>query len=83
MAEKLVRMFPLHCCRKWIPFVIDDFGHNNRMTLVCHRHPEPVVKYITWKQGIDKPDFDKQLEEEKKKKADEKANPKTGSVASN
>lgn len=63
--KKLVRVFPLACCKQWKKFVFDDFGHNNRMTLVCHRHPVPIVMYITWKQGIDKEDFDKAAQEYK------------------
>lgn len=67
--KKLIRMFPLVCCKQWKSFVVDDFSHDNKMTLVCHRHDEPFVRYFTWKMGMDKEDFDKAAEEHKKKKA--------------
>lgn len=54
----------------WKTFVFDDFTHDGRMTIICHRHEVPIERHITWKSGIDKEDFDKGIEEYKKKKAE-------------
>lgn len=65
--KKLVRVFPIPCCQKWKTFVFDDFSFDGKMTIVCHNHIKPLERYITWKSGIDKEDFDKAVEENKKK----------------
>lgn len=65
--KKLIRVFPIHCCKMTKTFTFDDFSHDGRMTLVCHNHAEPNVTYITWKSGIDKDDYDKAVEAKKKK----------------
>jgi hypothetical protein len=66
--KKLKRMFLMHCCQLIKAFTIDDFSHNGNMTLVCHKHVEPVVRYITWRSGLDKEDYDKVVEQYKKDK---------------
>lgn len=69
MAEKkLIRVFPMRCCKLWKTFTFDDFSYTGRMTLICHKHPDHIVEYITWKSGINKEDFDRVIEEHKKKK---------------
>ena len=66
--KKEKRVFLLKCCRLVKTFTFDDFSHDGDMTLICHRHEEPVVKYISWRSGLDKEKYNKIIEEYKKQK---------------
>jgi len=66
--KKPTRLFPMPCCKLWKSFVFDDFTPEGTMILVCHKHQEPITQYITWRSGVEKEDFDKVIEEHKKKK---------------
>jgi hypothetical protein len=73
--KKEVRVFLLKCCKLIKTFTFDDFAHDGNMTLICHKHPEPVVRYITWRSGLNKEEYDKFMEKYKKSKADAKILP--------
>jgi len=67
--KKQIRVFLLKCCRLVKTFTFDDFSHDGDMTLICHKHPEPVVRYITWRSGLDKEDYDRFVKSSREKKS--------------
>lgn len=68
--KKQVRVFLIKCCRLIKTFIFDDFSHDGDMTLICHKHPEPITRYITWRSGLDKEEYDRLMKEYRKNKAE-------------
>lgn len=66
--SKQVRLFPMPCCQLWKKFVYDDFNYEGRMTLICHKHPELISYFLTWKGGKDLEVFEREVEEYRQEK---------------